>query len=103
MGGAKQRYPALWDVYRDVRYPVMRCDIGRLAILHCYGGLYADMDTLPVRSRFLQTNLSVSRVDLAAHRSRQLQNRSSPKAKRLAAKENQRLLKKHDFLGGKWR
>ncbi len=86
----KQRYPDLWDVYRDVRYPVMRCDIGRLAILHSYGGLYADMDTLPVRARFPQTDLSVSRVDLAAHRRRSAAARSQRRwgAERRAAKEN---------------
>ena len=25
----KQRYPQYWDMYCDVRYPIMRCDIGR--------------------------------------------------------------------------
>ena len=44
----KQRYPQYWDMYSSVRYPVMRCDIGRLIIILAYGGLYADLDTKPI-------------------------------------------------------
>ena len=35
----KQRYPEFWDMYRGVRYPIMRADIGRLVVLHNYGGM----------------------------------------------------------------
>jgi len=45
----KNNYPQHWDMYCDVRYPIMRCDIGRIAILHRYGGLYADLDVEPNR------------------------------------------------------
>ena len=51
-------------MYCNVRYPVMRVDIGRAAILHCYGGMYADMDTRPNRSRYAEADLVVGRVDL---------------------------------------
>ena len=61
----KQQYPASWRMYVDARYPVMRVDIGRVAILHAYGGMYADMDTMPNRSRYSQTLLSVGRVQLS--------------------------------------
>ena len=64
----KQQYPASWRMYVDARYPVMRVDIGRVAILHAYGGMYADMDTVPNRSRYSQTLLSVGRVHLSKGR-----------------------------------
>ena len=35
----KGRYRRHWSMYCNVRYPVMRVDIGRVAILHCYGGM----------------------------------------------------------------
>ena len=58
----KQWYPQYWDMYSSVRYPVMRCDIGRLIILHAYGGLYADLDTKPNRSWYEQVELAVQRI-----------------------------------------
>ena len=60
----KQRYPQHWEMYCDVRYPIMRCDIGRIAILHSYGGLYADLDTQPTRAWYAQANLAVQKVHL---------------------------------------
>ena len=64
----KQQYPASWRMYVDARYPVMRVDIGRVAILHAYGGMYADMDTVPNRNRYSQTPLSVGRAFLSKGR-----------------------------------
>lgn len=58
----KQRYPQFWDLYCGVRYPIMRCDMARLCILHCYGGLYADLDTLPNRDLYEPAELAVARV-----------------------------------------
>ena len=58
----KHRYPQHWDMYCDVRYPIMRCDIGRIAILHSYGGLYADLDTYPNRAWYAQAELALQRV-----------------------------------------
>ena len=58
----KQWYPQYWGMYSSVRYPVMRCDIGRLIILHMYGGLYADLDTKPNRSWYEQVELAVQRI-----------------------------------------
>ena len=48
----RTRYPQFWDTYQRVRYPVMRADIARIAILHAYGGLYADLDTMPNRQSY---------------------------------------------------
>ena len=58
----KQKYPQYWDMYRSVRYPIMRCDIGRLLILHAFGGLYADLDILPNRGWYEQADLALARV-----------------------------------------
>ena len=58
----RQRYPQYWTMYRNVRYPVMRCDIGRMLILHAYGGLYADLDTKPNRLWYEQFELALPRV-----------------------------------------
>ena len=73
----KRRYPEHWAMYCDVRYPVMRCDIGRLAILHSYCGLYADLDILPNREGYAQTRLALTRVDLGPHRDRHTPQRLS--------------------------
>ena len=63
----KQRYPQFWDMYCNVRYPIMRCDIGRLCILHAFGGLYSDLDVVPNRASYAQVPLAVSRVHEWAH------------------------------------
>ena len=60
----KQKYPQHWDMYKRVRFPVMRCDIGRIIILHAYGGLYADLDTEPNRSFFKQVDLALPRIQI---------------------------------------
>ena len=58
----KQKYPQFWNMYCDVRYPIMRADIGRIIIMHAYGGLYADLDVLPNRSWYEQVQLAIPRV-----------------------------------------
>ena len=42
----------------------MRADIGRLLILHSYGGLYSDLDVMPNRSWYPQYAFSLPRVQL---------------------------------------
>jgi hypothetical protein len=79
----KQRYPQFGDMYCQVRYPIMRCDIGRLMILHGYGGLYADLDTMPGRAWYQQVQLAVPRVQILKTTG------SGLKARRLAAKKKQ--------------
>ena len=40
----KQHYNKYYDMYINVKYPIMKIDILRYCILHKYGGLYADID-----------------------------------------------------------
>jgi len=58
----RDHYDKYMAMYRGVRYPVMRADIGRVAILHRYGGLYVDCDVIPNRTAYPQTALGVSLV-----------------------------------------
>jgi hypothetical protein len=58
----KQHYPQFWDMYTKVRYPIMRYDIGRLCILHHYGGLYSELVILPNRDWYQAVPLAVTRV-----------------------------------------
>ena len=79
----KQRYPEHWDMYCGVRYPIMRADIGRVAVLHNDGGLYADLDTLPNRTWYEQVDLAVARASVPKDKA------SAKKAARLSAKQRQ--------------
>ena len=79
----KQRYPHYWNTYCGVRYPIMRCDIGRIAILHSYGGLYSDLDTLPNRVWYEQADLALQRVKVPREKS------GAGLAARLSAKKEQ--------------
>ena len=58
----KQNYPQHWDMYHNVAFPVMRSYIARIAILHRFGGLYADLDTYPNRSAYSATSFAVQKV-----------------------------------------
>ena len=37
-------YPEYYEMYKNYKYDIQRCDAVRYMILHRYGGLYADMD-----------------------------------------------------------
>lgn len=41
----EQEYPDIWPLFQASRKPVQKADIARYLILHCYGGIYADIDT----------------------------------------------------------
>ena len=43
----RERYPALWDVYRGLRYPIQRVDFAKYAIAHSFGGVVSDLDVIP--------------------------------------------------------
>jgi len=64
----KQKYPQIWPTYRSVAFLVMRADIGRIAILHSYGGLYADLDVYPNRNAYAPASLTVQKVFNNNHR-----------------------------------
>jgi len=55
----RTHYGFLWDTYVNVRYPVMRVDMARVAILHRYGGLYSDLDVVPNRFEYQQQPFAV--------------------------------------------
>ncbi len=55
----RQKYAFMWETYKNVRYPVMRADMGRVAILHYSGGIYSDMDVYPNRMEYMQRPLTV--------------------------------------------
>lgn len=42
----EKEYPQLYEIFKKARVGVQRSDIARIAILHFYGGVYADMDIL---------------------------------------------------------
>lgn len=42
-----EEYLEYKDLYNSVRFSIMKVDIIRFIILHKFGGLYADLDTLP--------------------------------------------------------
>ena len=88
----KQRYPQFWDMYRLVRYPIMRCDICRIAILHTYGGLYSDLDVLPNRSSYEQASLALPRVQVLKKR------KSAAMKNELSAKKETTCVKAHTYL-----
>ena len=58
----KQNYPQHWDMYKNVAFPVMRSYIARIAILHRFGGLYADLNTYPNRPAYSATSFAVKKL-----------------------------------------
>ena len=46
------KYPEFKSMYNNVKYPVMRADIMRFLILYEYGGMYVDMDVLPLKNSY---------------------------------------------------
>ena len=64
----KQKYPQFWPTYCNVPFSVMRADIGRIAILHSYGGLYADLDVYPNRETYAAATLAIRKVFTTGHR-----------------------------------
>ena len=46
-GLIRERYPALFDIYRGLRYPVQRVDVAKYAIADAHGGVVCDLDVLP--------------------------------------------------------
>ena len=55
----RTHYAFLWETYKDVRYSVMRADVGRAAVLHRYEGLYSDLDVFPNRCSYRQVPFAV--------------------------------------------
>ena len=58
----RTHYERFWDMYKNARFPVMRCDIGRIAILHRFGGLYSDLDVVPNRYEYKHFEFAVCSI-----------------------------------------
>ena len=63
----QQRYHQFWTTYKDLPFSVMRVDFGRIAILHSYGGLYADLGVYPNRDTYAPASLAVQKVIATGH------------------------------------
>ena len=64
----KHKYEQFWPMYQNAAFSVMRADIGRIAILHRYGGLYADLDVVPNRESYAEASFAVQKVFTTGHR-----------------------------------
>ena len=51
-------YPELLDMYNNVKYKIMQCDIIRFLIIYHYGGMYVDLDVLPNKYNYDHINLT---------------------------------------------
>jgi mannosyltransferase OCH1-like enzyme len=40
----QKSYPEFYDIYKNVKYPIMKIDLLRYCILEKYGGMYVDID-----------------------------------------------------------
>ena len=89
----KQQYPQFWDMYARVRYPIMRAVIGRLAVIHHYGGLYADLDIMPNRGWYARTDFALTRV--------QVRNKRLAAKRRTARKTATTVLEMEVIIGAK--
>jgi len=69
-------YPQYLSVYDSFRHTIERVDFARYAILHKYGGVYADLDTIPLKKidKFLDMNKIVLGREPLEH-AHQLYNR----------------------------
>jgi|688.fasta_scaffold00020_8 hypothetical protein len=45
----KKEYNDIYHIFKGVKYGVQKADIGRLAILHYYGGIYYDLDIMCIK------------------------------------------------------
>ena len=56
----KFHYPQYEELYYNVKYPIMKVDIVRFLILHRYGGIYIDMDCIPVIKKLKESDFVVA-------------------------------------------
>jgi len=52
------QFPQFKKMYNSVRYPIMKADIMRFLILYKHGGLYSDLDVLPLKNKYSFDKLS---------------------------------------------
>ena len=58
----RTHFPQYLDKYTNMRYPVMKGDVGRNLVLFIYGGLYSDLDVWPNRGDYRQARFAVCSV-----------------------------------------
>ena len=56
-----EKFPDLYEYYKELPIPVMKADVWRYCIIYKYGGIYADMDTVLLKypDLFLKDSLFV--------------------------------------------
>lgn len=52
----EHKYPYHWKRYINMHLHALRIDVSRLFILHQYGGIYADLDYIPLRHFYSELN-----------------------------------------------
>tara|TARA_R110002020_G_C16259563_1_gene770378 strand:- start:399 stop:1076 length:678 start_codon:yes stop_codon:yes gene_type:complete len=57
------KFPDYVGLYYSCKYEIMKVDIIRFLILYKYGGLYADLDVIPVIKEFPESSFAVSKND----------------------------------------
>jgi mannosyltransferase OCH1-like enzyme len=58
----ESEYPWLYPIYQAYPYNIQRADVARLAVVHRYGGIYADLDAFPLAESldpFLDSDLTI--------------------------------------------
>tara|TARA_R110001632_G_scaffold126134_2_gene239641 strand:- start:1044 stop:1763 length:720 start_codon:yes stop_codon:yes gene_type:complete len=45
----KEKLPNYYDFYKSMRYDIQRIDYMRFVILYIYGGIYSDLDLIPIQ------------------------------------------------------
>jgi len=84
-GIIRDYYPQYWNLYQAFPFHVMRIDFARLAILHRYGGLYADMDVFcyqPIPSAYAKKDFLALENTMTEYTTARYENSI------MAAKEN---------------
>jgi mannosyltransferase OCH1-like enzyme len=46
----QKNYPWFLDTYNNFKYKIQKCDAVRICYLHSFGGVYVDMDYLPIQN-----------------------------------------------------
>jgi mannosyltransferase OCH1-like enzyme len=59
----KNEYPSYYDLYKNYKYNIQRCDVFRYFVLYKYGGIYLDMDILCKKKldTYLKYNIVLSK------------------------------------------
>ena len=73
----KEKLPNYYDFYKSMRYDIQRIDYMRFVILYIYGGIYSDLDLIPIQrfDRLLNQKFFVNTLrDLIPNHNEYVQN-----------------------------